>query len=406
VFALLRRISTRRLVATCAAAVAIGAGGAAIALAATGGGPTPPPKDLPVAIHDALTAPKVDGVTARIKFTNHLISGSDVRGGSPLLNGASGRLWASSDGHLRLELQADASSEGATSDSQIISDGHTVTVYDSGTDTVYKADLPKGRGRDSDTDTQDQPPSVAEIQKDLNRLMEHVDVSGAQPSDIAGQPAYTVRVEPKRNGGLVGGAELAWDAVHGTPLRVAVYAKGDSSPVVQLEVTDISYGPVDSSVFDVSPPAGAKVTDLTARQAGRSSTQGESRDAAPVTGVQQVQQAVPFQLSAPDSLAGLQRSEVRLIHSGEHPAALVTYGRGLAGIAVIEAAADSQGGSQNSAGGDQGGPSLPTVSVNGAQGRELDTPLGTVIDFQRAGVEYTVIGSVDSGTAMAAAQGL
>src|SRR5947208_9726659 len=131
VIALLRRISTRRLVALCALVVAAAGGGTALALAATDSGPTPPPKDLPVAIHDALTAPKVDGVTARIEFTNHLINNSDVRGGSPLLNGASGRLWASSDGHLRLELQADASSEGGTGDSQITSDGRTVTVYDS-----------------------------------------------------------------------------------------------------------------------------------------------------------------------------------------------------------------------------------------------------------------------------------
>ena len=189
--------------------VAIVAGGAAIALAATGGGPTPPPKDLSVAIRDALTAPTVDGVTARIKFTNHLVSSSDVRGGSPLLNGASGRLWAASDGRFRLELQADASTEGATGDSQILSDGHTVTVFDSSTNTAYKADLPKGRKGRSGADSQDQPPSIAKIQKGLNRLMRHAALSGAQPTDVAGQPAYTVRVEPRRNGGLVGGGELA-----------------------------------------------------------------------------------------------------------------------------------------------------------------------------------------------------
>ena len=403
--AFLRRISARRLLALCAAVVAIGAGGTALALAATGGGPTPPPKDLPVAIHDALTAPKVEGVTARIQFTNHLINNSDVQGGSPLLNGASGRLWASSDGHVRLELQADASSEGATSDAQVLSDGHQVTVYDSGTNTVYKADLPPER-QDSAGNQDEQPPSVAQIEKDLSRLTEHATVSGAQPSDVAGQPAYTVRVEPKQNGGLVGGAELAWDAVHGAPLRAAVYAKGDSSPVVELTATDISYGPVSSSVFDVHPPADAKVTDLTPKGSGGSETQGgqASADQAPVTGLEQVQQAVGFPIAAPDSLAGMPRSEVRLIHSGDHPGALVTYGQGLAGIAVIEHPADSKDGSGT--GGDQGQISLPKVSINGVQGDELETPLGTLINFQRSGVDYTVVGSVVPATALAAAQGL
>jgi outer membrane lipoprotein-sorting protein len=404
VIAFLRRISTRRLLTLCASLVAIGGGGTAIAIAATSGGPVPQPKDLPVAIHDALTAPKVEGVTARIHFTNHLINNSDVRGGSPLLSGASGRLWASSDGHVRLELQADASSEGGgSSDSQIVSDGHSVTAYDSGSNTVYKADLPADR-KDSTDASQDQPPSIAEIQQKLNDLMEHATVSGAQPSDVAGQPAYTVRIEPKQDGGLVGGAELAWDAVHGTPLRAAVYAKGDSSPVLELTVTDISYGPVDSSVFDVSPPPDAKVTDLTPKS-GTGGTEGSGQqDRAPVTGLQQVQAAVSFPIAAPDSLAGLPRNEVRLIHSGDHPAALVTYGEGLGGIAVIEHPADAQSNSNSS--GDNGQVSLPTVTINGVQGHELDTPLGTLIDFQRTGVGYTVIGSVVPATALAAAQGL
>jgi outer membrane lipoprotein-sorting protein len=354
-----------------------------------------------VAIHDALTAPKVQGVTARMQFTNHLITNSDVQGGSPILSGASGRLWASSDGHVRLELQADASSGGATSDAQILSDGHQVTVYDSGTNTVYKADLPAGK--DSGDAANDEPPSVEQIQKQLARLMEHATVTGAQPTDVAGQPAYTVRIEPKQNGGLVGGTELAWDAIHGTPLRAAVYAKGDTSPVIELKVTDISYGPVSSSVFDVAPPAGARVTDLTPRGSG-TAEQGGQADSTPVTGLAQVQQAVSFQLAAPDSLAGLSRSGVRLIHSADHPAALVTYGKGLDGIAVIEQPADS--GTTSGTNGDQGQLSLPKVSVNGAQGEELQTPLGTLINFQRGGIDYTVIGSVVPATAEAAAQGL
>ncbi|MFL5906523.1 MAG: hypothetical protein ACJ75Z_02860, partial [Solirubrobacterales bacterium] len=126
---------------------------------------------------------------------------------------------------------------------------------------------------------------------------------------------------------------------------------------------------------------------------------------APVTGLQQVQQTVSFPIAAPDSLDGLSRSEVRLIHSGDHPGALVTYGTGVGGIAVIEHPVDSNAASATQSG-DQGQLSLPKVSVNGAQGEELDTPLGTLIHFQRAGVDYTVIGSLVPATVQAAAQGL
>lgn len=398
----LRQISTRRLLALCAATVAVGAGATAIAMAASGGGPTPPPEPLPVAVHDALTAPTVQGVSARIQFTNHLISGSDVQGADPILSGASGRLWATSDGHLRLELQADSNSEGATSDSQVLSDGHRAWVYDSGSNTVFEGTLPAGHdGKDGTDATNEQPPSLDQVKQDIAKLADHALLSGAEPTDLAGQPAYTVRVEPKQNGGLIGGAELAWDAVHGTPLRAAVYAKGDSSPVLELKVTDISYGAVPSSVFDISPPPDAQVTDVSP-PAHHENGQG---DAAPVTGLQAVQQGTSFPVAAPATLAGLPQNEVRLIQSGKDAGALVTYGQGLGGIAVIERPADSTQ-SSSAQSGDHGQLTLPTVSINGAQGEELDTALGTMVRFQRNGVEYTVLASAPPSTVQTAARDL
>src|SRR6266550_9320743 len=170
----LRRISTRRLISLCAATVAVGVGATALAMAASGGGPKPPAEPLPVAVHDALTAPTVQGVTARIQFTNHLISGSNVQGADPILSGASGRLWATSDGHLRLELQADSSSEGATSDSQVLSDGHRAWVYDSGSNTVFEGTLPAGQDQtDAGSSANEQPPSLDQIKQDIAKLAEH-----------------------------------------------------------------------------------------------------------------------------------------------------------------------------------------------------------------------------------------
>src|ERR671937_644523 len=80
---LLRRISTRQLLALCATVIALVVGATVIAIAATGGGPKPAPKRLPVAIHHALAAPAVQGVTARIQFTNNLIANSAYEGKLP-----------------------------------------------------------------------------------------------------------------------------------------------------------------------------------------------------------------------------------------------------------------------------------------------------------------------------------
>jgi hypothetical protein len=100
------------------------------------------------------------------------------------------------------------------------------------------------------------------------------------------------------------------------------------------------------------------------------------------------------------------QSEVRLIQTGKDPAALVTYGQGLGGIAVIEQPADPAQSSTSQIGGDQGQLTLPKVSINGVQGQELDTALGTAVRFQRDGVQYTVLGSVPAATAQAAARDL
>ena len=57
-------------------------------------------------------------------------------------------------------------------------------------------------------------------------------------------------------------------------------------------------------------------------------------------------------------------------------------------------------------GGDHRSLSLPTVSINGITGQELDTALGTMVRFSRDGVTYTVIGSVPPVAADQAARAL
>src|SRR4249920_2231554 len=69
-------------------------------------GPTPPKRSLAAAIHHALAGPRVAGVTARIRFSNHLLASGVLPDSSqPLLSGATGRLWATG-GKARLEPAA------------------------------------------------------------------------------------------------------------------------------------------------------------------------------------------------------------------------------------------------------------------------------------------------------------
>src|SRR3954463_6860205 len=210
----LRHISTRRLLALLAATVAVLAGSAAaIALAAGGSGPTPPPKPLAQAVQDALAAPAVDGVTARISFTNHLIDAASLQGSDPLLTGAKGRLWATGD-KLRLELQA-SSADGRAGDVPVLLDGDHLTVIDPGANTVYRNRLPRDASTPSGRQANEPVPSVARIQQALTSLARDATGAAPQRDNVAGRPAYTVRVSPRHDGGLLGGVELAWDAEHG-----------------------------------------------------------------------------------------------------------------------------------------------------------------------------------------------
>jgi outer membrane lipoprotein-sorting protein len=369
---ILRRLSLSRLLLLCGVAIAVGIGATALALA-IGTGPTPPPKPLPDALHDALSAPNVNGVSARIEFTNHLLEGADLasNGGeasqlssSPLVSGASGRLWIGAEGHARLELQSEKG------DTQVLWDGKTASLYDASTNTLYRYTPPaqsSSEGGASGSTTGTNPhgvPTVAEIEEGIAHAGKHADISGATPTDVAGQAAYTVRASPRENGGLIGGAELSWDAANGVPLRAALYSTTSSSPVIELAASEISYGPVSSSTLDFTPPANAKIEDVTLPAKPDSGTSGSPQ-------------------------------------AGEKPH-VTLHGEGLGSIALLESPVKP--GEQESTSSQLEG--LPKVDIDGTSASELPTPLGTVLSFERAGVRYVLAGSVTPASIEAFARGI
>jgi len=329
-------------------------------------------------------------VSARIKFTNALIPSGALPNGaaSPLVTGATGRVWIARDGRFRLELQSERG------DAQVSYDGTTMTVYDASAKTIYKLAAPQ-----DDPDAAEREPATLDgIDRALDRIARTWTLSGAQPTSTAGRPSYTLRISPKDDGGLLGAGEVAWDAAKGVPLRAAVYAQGGDEPVLELEATDISFGQVSADALRVAVPSGVKVVDVQP-PAGHDARPGA---ASGISGVDAVQRELDFQLTAPRELAGLPRKEVRLVDFGGEKGALSVYGQGLGGIAVLQRSAS--GGEQQPAGRDQ--IQLPQVNIDGATGTELATALGTVVDFERGGVRYTVLGSVPPIAAENAARGL
>jgi len=383
---LFRRISTMKLLALVGVVVAT------VALAgmafARGSDKKPPERSLASAVSRALDAKHPAGITARIAFTNHLLpSGVPGSAGSALLNGATGRVWVSNDGRFRLELQS------AVGDTQIMGSPDGLAVYDASSNTIYR--LPARAHHDAAKSEKGmgQKAPMAGIQEALTRLATQANLSGATPTNIAGQPAYSVKVSPRHDGGLLGAVQLAWDANHGVPLKVAVYSRGDSTPVLALTATEIHYGPVASSNLTVPTTSATRTVTVHLPQAAM----GHDGKGLKVIGGAAAAGRLPFALHAPKTLVGLPRQSVRLIKHGSDTAALVIYGKGLGAIAVLE-----QPGSSS----DTSLAMLPKISIDGASGNELATALGTVLRFSHGGVTYTVVGSVPSVAAEAAARAI
>jgi outer membrane lipoprotein-sorting protein len=313
-------------------------------------------------------------VSARIQLTNHLLEGANLATGggggqvgeiasNPLLAGASGRLWIAKDGDVRLELQAEKG------DTEILYDGQTLEMYDAATNTLYRytppAQTPSSARGGAQTNSHEAP-TIAKIEEAIAHLSKHANLT-TTATDVAGRPAYTVRVAPKETGSLLGGAELSFDANTGAPLRAAIYSSDSaSSPVIELAATEVSYGPVSSSVFAFTPPSDAKVEQISSSKLDRSG-------AAPA--------------HHHDSAAG--------------KPTITSQGHGLSSIAVLESKSASK-----AAGGESQLEGLPQVSINGTNASELRTELGTVLSFERAGVRYVLAGSVTPSAIEELARGL
>lgn len=359
---ILRRLPLSRLLLLCGLVVGIGVSITAIALA-LGGGEKPPPKPLAQAVHDALAAPPVEGLSAGITLTNHLLEGASLAGehgsgitSNPLIAGASGRLWIAKDGRARLEL------DNEKGDTNIVWDGTSVSIYDAAENTVYRytpaQHSPAAAGSEHE---HGETPSVAKIEEGIAKLRKHAGVSEATPANVGGRPAYTVRISPQEGGSLIGGGELSFDADTGVPLRAAVYSSASSAPVIELAADEVSYGPVSDSVFQLSPPPGSKVKTI--------------------------------ELEPPEHHSGPSSS------SHEAPE-VTTHGSGITGVEVLKAK-EGSGSSASSL------ESLPKVKLpNGVSASELRTALGTVLTFERAGVRYVVAGALDPAAVEAVAGSL
>ncbi len=239
-----------------------------------------------------------------------------------------------------------------------------------------------------------------------------VTVSGQ--TTVAGRQSYVLTVTPTSSTTTLGSLQVAVDGKTFVPLRVQVFARGDTQPMLSAGFTSVSYGSNAASLFTFSPPAGATVrhTALPTPRVLAGGTYGKTRPAAHGASLTLAQARVKaaasgLVLSAPPSgslPSSLPFAGATVTPSGKgHGAtAILRYGTGFGSVVLVE----SQGGSGAATNLQQRLAGLPrglvgATTVAGAPGYALSTGLFNVIAWQHGKATAVAAGMVPQATLQA-----
>jgi outer membrane lipoprotein-sorting protein len=164
-------------------------------------------------------------------------------------------------------------------------------------------------------------------------------ITVGQATDVAGRAAYELIMTPKSSDTLVGSVSIAVDASTGLPLGVTVKAKGQSAPAFNVAFTSLSLAKPAASLFDFTPPSGAKVTEL--QKPDTSGTHSKPQETTTGTGWDAV-----VTVAAGGSLSKLTSSSEftelttpvaggRLLHTSLFNVLILTDGRVIAGAVPV-----------------------------------------------------------------------
>ena len=157
------------------------------------------------------------------------------------------------------------------------------------------------------------PPDPATlVTKIVRQLAPFADLSVTTTQWVAGEPGYTLVLTPTSPSTLVGSVQVALDANNWMPLQLEVFAKGIDTPAIRLGFTSISFGPVDPSTFNFTPPAGATVTTTALPTGGQLARSTDTQQTQPRTFGTGFDTVIAYRLTTPMP----QQAEALLPYSG------------------------------------------------------------------------------------------
>lgn len=245
-----------------------------------------PPKTAAELLEDVATA-EVDGLSGTVVSTSRLglpELPSTEDGGSALtltdlLAGTTtARVWKAGEDRARIAVDA------PFAEYDVVRNGTDVWTFDSASGDVAHLVLPEGTEEPSHEGTEVTPGALAE------RLLSYVEptttVTVGRAEQVAGRATYELVLDPEQPGTLVDEVRLAVDGETSVPLRVEVYAVGQTEPAVEVGFTDVRFDVPDASVFAFTPPAGSTVTERSLSALAHGTPKAAPDATGPTTGPQ------------------------------------------------------------------------------------------------------------------------
>jgi outer membrane lipoprotein-sorting protein len=180
-------------------------------------------------------------------------SGSDLSLSNLATGSHTFRVWQAGTDRQRLALL------GQLSETDVIHNGADLWTYSSTTRKVTHSTLTdhadnSAAGREGGDIT---PQDAA--QQALAAIDPTTSVQVDDTARVAGVAAYQLQLTPKDTRSLIGSVRIAIAADNSVPLRVQVYARGATSPAIEVGFTDVSFSVPSASIFTFVPPAGTTV---------------------------------------------------------------------------------------------------------------------------------------------------
>lgn len=175
------------------------------------------------------------------------------------------RVWYGGEDRQRIALL------GTLGESDVVRNGRDVWTWSSSKNAATHTRLPEGspaaRPKPAPTDLPSTPQEAAEAA--LAALDPTTVVSTDGSATVAGRDAYELVLRPRDAASRVASVRLAVDAKEKVPLRVRVYARGSSSPAIEIGFTQVDFAVPAAQQFRFVPPPGVTVKETPAKRDGR-----------------------------------------------------------------------------------------------------------------------------------------